>query len=196
MEIEIHELDQFEGQRPGGTRLKLNGFAPQRTSPLHEGDEIVVLVRAKVKKVTFNRDAKVGLLREHTAKIVEAYQVPDGEQHSANEWLQDHRIAHKVAMDRLAGQLSIDEEPTEEELRDEEARLKAAEDVELLSDEERKARDEDHTDEEEWMRDPDRAEPPDEEESEAIRKARELAEKEGPAVTPPRASRRKQPAAT
>lgn len=190
MEMELFELEEFEGTRPGGTRLKLSGLAHQNTGPLHKGDELILLVRATVDNVSFPDDAKRGMLRVHSASIKEAYQVPDGAQHTAAEWLQDHRVAHKVAQDRLVGQTSIDD-PTPEELAEEERRLAEAEAAEGLNADERATRDDKSDD---GWEDPEGPEKPDDGESDAVKRARELAEKEGPAVTAPRAARRaKQP---
>lgn len=131
MQLEIHELAEFDGARPMGTRLSLPGIIPQRTNDLHEGEEIILIVRAKVGKVAFQTDAKKVRSRVHTANVEEGYIIPDGDNHSAADWLSDIRIAHKKALDAHAatqpdGQQVIDE-PDDVELKKLEAELEAEE---------------------------------------------------------------------
>lgn len=131
MQLEIHELAEFDGARPMGTRLSLPGIIPQRTNDLHEGEEVILIVRAKVGKVAFATDAKKVRSRVHTANVEEGYVIPDGDNHSAADWLSDIRIAHKKALDAHAatqpdGQQVIDD-PDDAELKKLEAELEAEE---------------------------------------------------------------------
>jgi hypothetical protein len=129
--MEIFELEEFDGERPMGTRLQLTGLAPQRTNDLKKGDEVILVVRAKIKKVSFSTDAKGVAVRVHSAAVEEAYPIPDGESHSAPDFLSDVRIAHKEAVDRHAasrpdGQQILDE-PNDADLAALEAELEADE---------------------------------------------------------------------
>lgn len=120
IELVLDELPEFEGTRPAGTRLKINGLAPQQTSALHKGQRLVLLVVGEVNAIQFSDDAKRGLIRVHTIGMKEAYPLAEG---ALDGQLEDLRLAHKVAMDKLVGQTSTDDPPTDEELAEEEARL-------------------------------------------------------------------------
>lgn len=134
MEMQILPLEEFDGKVPMGTRLRLSGFAPQRTNDLHEGDEVILIVRGKVGSITFSTDAKGVRSRVHSAAIQEAYVIPEGDSHSPADWLSDIRQAHKVALDKHnadspGGQQTMDNdgEQTDDELAALEKELEAQE---------------------------------------------------------------------
>lgn len=160
MEMQILPLEEFDGKVPMGTRLRLSGFAPQRTNDLHEGDEVILIVRGKVGSITFSTDAKGVRSRVHSAAIQEAYVIPEGDSHSPTDWLADIRSAHKIALDRHnadspGGQQTLaDDDATDEELAALEKELEAQEaedandDVEVLVADDPPVKPENMTDEE------------------------------------------------
>jgi hypothetical protein len=69
----------FEGLQVLGHQLKLKGKVEAAGfDELHHGDEVFVLVRAKVTGVAFTDEEDYGaVVREHTCKVDEVYLLPE-----------------------------------------------------------------------------------------------------------------------
>ena len=81
-DLKLFELPPFENRKPEVGRLKLTGSTPTAVRPLHLGDEIVVVCRARVVGVDHTEitEAKELLFaRVHKLQISEAHELPDGQ---------------------------------------------------------------------------------------------------------------------
>lgn len=86
--IHVDDLDQlqqlallpyFEGRRPSSAQVRLTGTTDTPCRTLHIGDDVILVVRAAVTKVTHEQQDSDGgpLARVHGLKVAEAHVLPD-----------------------------------------------------------------------------------------------------------------------
>lgn len=100
---------QFEGDDVLGSSLKLKGKAEASIpGALHRGDEVYVLVKAKVTGVAFLDEEDYGaVVREHTCKV-EAVVLLDGHAADPELLMADVLAEQKRARDNASGQQTLD----------------------------------------------------------------------------------------
>lgn len=82
MDVKLFELPMFEGRTPRTGRMKLSGSARTVVRPLNYDDEVILVVRAKVKGVGHDRvveDKRTFLARVHDLELIELHELPQGE---------------------------------------------------------------------------------------------------------------------
>jgi hypothetical protein len=86
MDMKLFELPPFEGRDPKTGRMKLSGSAPTVVRPLSYNEEVILVVRAKVKGVGHDRvteNKTEFLARVHDLELIELHELPEGEEELA-----------------------------------------------------------------------------------------------------------------
>ena len=116
------ELPKFEGRKPAGTRLKVNGLAGDTTRAMRLGEKVFLLVEAEVVKVSHEEDAKTDTVsRVHTGAMERAMELTDADATWARKLLDADSDARKRAEEEAAGILRLPEGDAPPELTDEAA---------------------------------------------------------------------------
>lgn len=102
------KLPQFEGQAVRSTAVSVTGKVTdaiaQPVRPLELGESIVVLVTGTVTKVT-HQEAENGLVRMHTVKAAEVFEVDEGD---ADLMVAELRSRTESAIDELLGRKRLE----------------------------------------------------------------------------------------
>jgi hypothetical protein len=96
------QLPLFEGHRPTGAGVRLTGKVTTPFRALGLDEEVVLVVKATVAKVSHDRDGDAGAItRLHVLKVAEAHELP-GDQ--ADMALVEGQVWSKKIADSYAGQ--------------------------------------------------------------------------------------------
>ena len=104
------QLPLFEGHRPNGSGVRLTGKVTTPFRGLGLDEEVVVIIKARVSKISHDLEGESGALtRVHVLKVAEAHELPGDQGDMA---LVEGQVWSKKIADAHSGQAPLEGDST------------------------------------------------------------------------------------